>query len=67
MVSFVNLIISIVSIHAPTRGATFAILGVAADGAVSIHAPTRGATVRKWSYLMRSSSFNSRTHAGCDL
>ena len=34
----------IVSIHAPTRGATVAEVGDGAAGAVSIHAPTRGAT-----------------------
>ena len=33
-----------VSIHAPTRGATMALLIAVQDGIVSIHAPTRGAT-----------------------
>ena len=35
-----------VSIHAPTRGATFRLLRVDVDRHVSIHAPTRGATAR---------------------
>ena len=34
----------VVSIHAPTRGATAHVLPGAGDGHVSIHAPTRGAT-----------------------
>ena len=33
-----------VSIHAPTRGATEAVYENAFDDKVSIHAPTRGAT-----------------------
>ena len=34
----------LVSIHAPTWGATFALRDAAAPAAVSIHAPTWGAT-----------------------
>ena len=36
----------VVSIHAPTRGATFAVVDLRPAFAVSIHAPTRGATGR---------------------
>ena len=35
---------SVVSIHAPTQGATLAELGLTANAVVSIHAPTQGAT-----------------------
>ena len=35
----------LVSIHAPTWGATFALRDAAAPAAVSIHAPTWGATL----------------------
>ena len=35
-----------ISIHAPTRGATMGMLGVYAQlERISIHAPTRGATI----------------------
>ena len=55
-----------VSIHAPTRGATGKISVGSQDEKVSIHAPTRGAT--HWHILLfHNSSFNPRTHEGCDL
>ena len=34
-----------ISIHAPTRGATFYLQQIHCHGAISIHAPTRGATM----------------------
>ena len=34
-----------ISIHAPTRGATFLYHSIENDGSISIHAPTRGATL----------------------
>ena len=56
-----------VSIHAPTRGATVELANKVRKCLVSIHAPTRGAT-RFRSYSPPSfSSFNPRTHEGCDL
>ena len=36
----------VISIHAPTRGATVFALDIMKDFDISIHAPTRGATVR---------------------
>ena len=33
-----------ISIHAPTRGATYASMESLIHGGISIHAPTRGAT-----------------------
>ena len=58
---------TLVSIHAPTRGATADTLLGVADCKVSIHAPTRGAT-RATSDLQRKiTCFNPRTHTGCDL
>ena len=57
----------IISIHAPTRGATYA-----ADVAfswvvnISIHAPTRGATVLVRSGLRLSRYFNPRSHERSD-
>ena len=55
-----------VSIHAPTRGATHFFYETLEQCQVSIHAPTRGATSSWASWLRSSSSFNSRTHEGCD-
>ena len=34
-----------ISIHAPTRGATLAVMDDGRYGLISIHAPTRGATL----------------------
>ena len=36
-----------ISIHAPTRGATVAIVAGEGEGTISIHAPTRGATIAR--------------------
>ena len=55
-----------VSIHAPTRGATYSRTPLHNNGCVSIHAPTRGATSPASYHSSESPSFNSRTHAGCD-
>ena len=56
----------IVSIHAPTRGATLFDLKIYQLVGVSIHAPTRGATFFFKGKDRRSSCFNPRTHTGCD-
>ena len=56
----------LVSIHAPTRGATFSSLLFFKQKKVSIHAPTRGATQSFSSRAMGQRSFNPRTHTGCD-
>ena len=44
---------AIISIHAPTRGATEAILPLAEFYTISIHAPTRGATAEVIIELMQ--------------
>ena len=57
---------SSVSIHAPTRGATFFAFVMQLEHLVSIHAPTRGATAM-WQRLPSGMpSFNPRSHAGSD-
>ena len=56
-----------VSIHAPTRGATFAIQNTNILYYVSIHAPTRGATQLANYCKCSTKRFNPRTHTGCDL
>ena len=42
--SYIHFFFSSISIHAPTRGATFVVRHFAFVIAISIHAPTRGAT-----------------------
>ena len=56
----------LVSIHAPTRGATRFSHGRRYFKNVSIHAPTRGATSSGRSRSHRGVCFNPRTHTGCD-
>ena len=57
----------VVSIHAPTRGATESGDFSLDSLGVSIHAPTRGATDQSITLHSFNISFNSRTHAGCDI
>ena len=56
----------VVSIHAPTRGATCTANSDLPAEVVSIHAPTRGATFTDKQKRLDSNSFNPRTHTGCD-
>ena len=56
-----------VSIHAPTQGATHRLLDGFRHVVVSIHAPTQGATSPTGHITFVLTSFNPRTHAGCDL
>ena len=58
--------IFIVSIHAPTRGATGATDYERHEICVSIHAPTRGATSSLYYRPSKYKCFNPRTHTGCD-
>ena len=55
-----------VSIHAPVKGATLAILQVHIQLHVSIHAPVKGATQLSGILHDRLSRFNPRTREGCD-
>ena len=55
-----------VSIHAPTWGATGQNSGYTLTAEVSIHAPTWGATFPASTAHARYTSFNPRTHMGCD-
>ena len=56
-----------ISIHAPTRGATYISKKVGYGIAISIHAPTRGATYRLARHLRYTGNFNPRSHEGSDL
>ena len=57
----------IVSIHAPTRGATSSRKRSRAGFPVSIHAPTRGATTPQSRATTNQESFDPRPHARGDL
>ena len=58
----------IVSIHAPTRGATRRSGStIGCYRIVSIHAPTRGATQQVLGLSRAVRGFNPRTHTGCDI
>ena len=55
-----------VSIHAPTRGATNWLLGVRLADEVFQSTHPHGVRRVYCSFLLFSSSFNPRTHTGCD-
>ena len=61
-----SLSIYLVSIHAPTRGATPTILRFKCHLVVSIHAPTRGATFLLRKLFHNPAGFNPRSHEGSD-
>ena len=58
--------ILVISIHAPTRGATMAEIVSLSDLAISIHAPTRGATSGSYLCGANDDNFNPRSHEGSD-
>ena len=58
---------AVVSIHAPTRGATFGADGWTNILWVSIHAPTRGATYTALSHRIPDDCFNPRPYTRGDL
>ena len=56
-----------ISIHAPTKGATYMVTGGDLFDGISIHAPTKGATKqRRWNDGV-SVDFNPRSHEGSDF
>ena len=55
-----------VSIHAPTKGATYFIASPVSATEVSIHAPTKGATDVSVAYYDTGGRFNPRSHEGSD-
>ena len=56
----------VISIHAPTWGATRKVEVNSSTTLISIHAPTWGATLCSYPYSCSSLYFNPRTHVGCD-
>ena len=56
----------LISIHAPTRGATITTRINKNSGEISIHAPTRGATQHPLQTIQHSQYFNPRSHEGSD-
>ena len=61
-----ELLFYIISIHAPTRGATLRTRLYVYNYRISIHAPTRGATLRLYSQKSIKYHFNPRSHTGSD-
>ena len=57
---------SVISIHAPTRGATFVPRRISRYIVISIHAPTRGATYDQDMYNEQAVNFNPRSHERSD-
>ena len=58
---------TVISIHAPTRGATPLKTTYLLFRGISIHAPTRGATQTTTAQSSRIHHFNPRSHEGSDL
>ena len=57
----------IISIHAPTRGATKKVLKSLTKASISIHAPTRGATSAFHYPYIPPYNFNPRSHERSDF
>ena len=57
---------TIISIHAPTRGATVTPIETPLTSVISIHAPTRGATFHVLSVQATKQDFNPRSHERSD-
>ena len=58
--------VTLISIHAPTRGATMGDGYQEVQEVISIHAPTRGATSLKATEYKLSIDFNPRSHERSD-
>ena len=56
----------VISIHAPTRGATGMTISIDGEYVISIHAPTRGATRPYHRRARNPHHFNPRAHEGRD-
>ena len=57
----------LISIHAPTRGATSTRMIVTPAAVISIHAPTRGATKSHTMYPINAVNFNPRSYKRSDV
>ena len=62
-----HILVFLVSIHAPARGATDASIRAIHSVIVSIHAPARGATFVRPSYDCHRYGFNPRARTGRDM
>ena len=65
-VSFPTIFLQIISIHAPSRGATRLVRDEIEEGIISIHAPSRGATRVLRPCLQANPYFNPRALTGRD-
>ena len=66
MSSVLGALTDVISIHAPTRGATAHGQPPLFLPPISIHAPTRGATLRREFIWTATPNFNPRSHEGSD-
>ena len=57
---------TLISIHAPVKGATITGRARFSGVLISIHAPVKGATYRHAGRGQRPYNFNPRTREGCD-
>ena len=64
---YVSAFFRLISIHAPTRGATYMPLQQEEPKTISIHAPTRGATNGQINTDGCLPNFNPRSHKGSDF
>ena len=58
---------SVISIHAPVKGATLLLTRILKRGDISIHAPVKGATPRQLGKRSSQTYFNPRAREGRDL
>ena len=58
---------NMISIHAPTKGATAMVTLDHIAKEISIHAPTKGATATVHPYRQICKNFNPRSHEGSDI
>ena len=57
---------TVISIHAPTRGATYDCSFGVEQASISIHAPTRGATLKHKEHMFFIYNFNPRSYKRSD-
>ena len=67
MADYARNLITFISIHAPTRGATSVEIALSTSKDISIHAPTRGATFDNITVYCYVGNFNPRSHKGSDI
>ena len=65
-ITYTDVYSQLISIHAPTRGATGSMMYDTMSVEISIHAPTRGATAKQVKDYEEEQNFNPRSHERSD-